>query len=290
MWNAIADPATPSPRSEILHNINPACGFGYVNPNAGLRIGDWKLLVDCFNVTTLAPNDPDKVELYNIAADPYEYNDQAAAQPAVVARLLARMAFYGASTDQVPPTIFPPFNQTGEGKLVQAWNYQCPQCRQGGALPSARGDYFDPWCDDVECGVGPPAPPKPSPPPSPPPGPSPPPSPPPAPTAKCPAPWKLLEDTGMGSSSNKDIDIVRAAGWEACCAICIAYTGANGTNDNGKVSGSTAATIGAAAAVDIEECKGWTYFKDNNQCHLHANDLDTHPNMNKRITGILGNL
>ena len=38
VWNAIADPATPSPRTEILLNMNPACGFGYVNPNAGLRV------------------------------------------------------------------------------------------------------------------------------------------------------------------------------------------------------------------------------------------------------------
>lgn len=55
IWAAIANPATPSPRTEILHNINPACGKGYVNPNAGLRVGDFKLLVECFNTTTLLP-------------------------------------------------------------------------------------------------------------------------------------------------------------------------------------------------------------------------------------------
>jgi len=45
MWPSLAQPATPGPRSELLININPACGKGFVNPNAGLRVGDWKLLV-----------------------------------------------------------------------------------------------------------------------------------------------------------------------------------------------------------------------------------------------------
>jgi hypothetical protein len=78
IWRSIIDPTTPSPRTEILHNINPACGKGYVNPNAGLRVGDWKLLVDCFNTTTLAPSGEGNckyglncsgIMLYNIAED-----------------------------------------------------------------------------------------------------------------------------------------------------------------------------------------------------------------------------
>ena len=56
IWAAITVVATPSPRQEILHNINPACGMGFVNPNAGIRVGDFKLLVDCFNTSTLAPS------------------------------------------------------------------------------------------------------------------------------------------------------------------------------------------------------------------------------------------
>lgn len=151
VWDAITKPSTPSPRTEILLNINPACGLGFVNPNAALRVGDWKLLVDCFNVTTLAPNDNTKIELYNIAKDPYEYADQASAEPAMVKQLLLRMAHYGAQPDQVPPTLFPWFNKTDQGKGVADWNYQCPQCPQGGAKPSAKGFYFDPWCDDVTC-------------------------------------------------------------------------------------------------------------------------------------------
>lgn len=63
IWPSIVSQQTSSPRKEILLNMNPACGKGFVNPNAGLRVGDWKLLVDCFNTTTLAPNDMNKVEL-----------------------------------------------------------------------------------------------------------------------------------------------------------------------------------------------------------------------------------
>ena len=52
---------------ELLHNLNPACHRGYVKPNAAIRIGDWKLLVDCFNYTLMAPTG--QVSLYNITCE-----------------------------------------------------------------------------------------------------------------------------------------------------------------------------------------------------------------------------
>ena len=80
-----------------------------------------------------------------------------------VAELLARLAVYANSTDQIPPSIFYPFNrsETGANGLpsIAPWNYQCPQCARSGAQPGPHGNHYDPWCDDVECGVGPPAPP-----------------------------------------------------------------------------------------------------------------------------------
>jgi len=138
-----------SPRTEILLNMNPACGEGYVTPPTGIRMGDYKLLVDCFNTSTLKPNDPTKVELFNIAKDEFEQNEISQSNPTVVKQLLERLATYGSSTDQVPPTLFWPFNQTYHG--VKPWNYQCTKCRQGGALPGPQGNHFDPWCDDINC-------------------------------------------------------------------------------------------------------------------------------------------
>jgi hypothetical protein len=95
----------------------------FVNPNAGIRVGDYKLLVDCFNTSTLAPShqnfpcyygincsgaNGDGIMLYNIAKDPEEKTDLAVEQPARVRQLLERMATYAKSPDQVPPTVFWP--------------------------------------------------------------------------------------------------------------------------------------------------------------------------------------
>ena len=54
----------PSPRTEVVYNIEPF--------RAGIRQGDWKLIWR----TPLPP----AVELYNIAQDPSEKNNLAAAE------------------------------------------------------------------------------------------------------------------------------------------------------------------------------------------------------------------
>ena len=156
IWPSIVEATTPSPRDEILLNLNPACDMGFVTPNAGIRRGRWKLLVGCFNTTLLAPSPSSAVELYDLDADPYETTDRAQDEPDVVKHLLQRLAVFGMSTDQVPPTLFPPHNGTQEGAnghlSVAPWNYQCPQCPLGGAQPDAQGRrIFRPWCDSVEC-------------------------------------------------------------------------------------------------------------------------------------------
>ena len=161
--------------------------------------------VDCFNTTTLAPTDDDKVELYNVGTDPFETTDLAASHPKVVQELMARLSVYAQSADQVPPTIFWPFDQNETGangqRSIAPWNYQCPQCCHSGALPGPRGHHFDPWCDNVTCGVGPPCVP----------APTPTPAPAPAPTTKCPLPWRM-QMGGMGGGSNEDIHVEKAAG------------------------------------------------------------------------------
>ena len=110
IWRALIDPATPSPRTEILHNFNAACGrgkFSLAMPNSAIRVGDHKLLVQCFNKTTLAPNPGSTVEVYNIKSDPFETTDLSVTQPVVTKQLLAALAGYARSADQVPASLKP---------------------------------------------------------------------------------------------------------------------------------------------------------------------------------------
>lgn len=110
IWDALVDPATPSPRREILHNFNAACDrgkFSLAMPNSAIRLGDYKFLVQCFNKTTLAPNLGSTVEVYNIAEDPLETMDLSATHPALTKQLLAALAGYARSPDQVPPSLKP---------------------------------------------------------------------------------------------------------------------------------------------------------------------------------------
>lgn len=119
IWSALTDIDSPSPHQELLINLNPACGKGYVNPDAGIRAGQYKLLVNCFNTTTHLPQGT--VQLYDLSKDPYETLNLAKTMPDKVAQLMKRLTFYSNSTDQYSPTIFsPPYRQ-------------CPQCPQGGA-------------------------------------------------------------------------------------------------------------------------------------------------------------
>lgn len=72
VWSTIAE-GQPSPRTEFFYNIEPF--------RAGLRQGDWKLI--------WRPMIPSTVELYNLAEDPYETNNQAEAYPEKVAAMQA---------------------------------------------------------------------------------------------------------------------------------------------------------------------------------------------------------
>jgi arylsulfatase A-like enzyme len=74
VWDTIAQ-GKPSPRSEIVYNVEPF--------RAAIRQGDWKLIWK-----TLLPA---TVELYNIAQDPSEQHDLAAANPEKVAVFQQRL-------------------------------------------------------------------------------------------------------------------------------------------------------------------------------------------------------
>jgi len=73
MWETVSSGKT-SPRTEVVYNIEPY--------RAAVRQGDWKL------VWKIAL--PNKVELFNIAADPGEKDNLAAQHPDIVAKLQAR--------------------------------------------------------------------------------------------------------------------------------------------------------------------------------------------------------
>jgi arylsulfatase A-like enzyme len=74
VWDVIAE-GKPSPRTEIIYNVEPF--------RAALRQGDWKLIW-----RTLLPS---SVDLYNLAQDPSEKNNLAAAHPDKVAAMKERL-------------------------------------------------------------------------------------------------------------------------------------------------------------------------------------------------------
>lgn len=78
VWSTIAD-GKASPRKEVIYNVEPFRG--------ALRQGDWKLIW-----RTLIPT---SVDLYNLAEDPYEHNNLAAAHPDKVAAMQERLNVLG---------------------------------------------------------------------------------------------------------------------------------------------------------------------------------------------------
>ena len=78
----------PQPERPFLYRESP----GYDGQQT-IRVGDWKVIRTNLNPRPRAPSKaPAPVELYNLAEDPAEIRNVAAAHPDVVARLMALMA------------------------------------------------------------------------------------------------------------------------------------------------------------------------------------------------------
>ncbi|XP_077469757.1 arylsulfatase I [Stigmatopora argus] len=128
VWGTISE-GLPSPRTEILFNIDPVSrrpgepydkalvlnGFGIWDTavRAAIRAGDWKLLTGNvgdgdWTPPQAFPDGPERwqglekrrnevgksVWLFNVSADPYERRDLARARPEIVKHLLTRLAEY----------------------------------------------------------------------------------------------------------------------------------------------------------------------------------------------------
>ncbi|XP_078593183.1 arylsulfatase B-like [Branchiostoma floridae x Branchiostoma japonicum] len=147
IWDTIST-GTPSPRKEILHNIDPlhrktaSSSFNLlyddifnISVYAAIRSGDWKLLTGdqghggwkdsdtSGSKFEYAVDPPTKhLWLFNIRNDPQERSDLSDRYPDVVQELLQKLATYN-------KTALPPF-----------WPSRDPR-----ANPALHGDLFGPW-------------------------------------------------------------------------------------------------------------------------------------------------
>ena len=101
-WPTIASGAK-SPHGLIVHNVTPWSG--------AIRVGDWKLLHNGGHpANDTEPPPGETLELFNIAEDPFEKNDQRERRPEIFARMLEQLKAVRASAVQpiLPPNLAPP--------------------------------------------------------------------------------------------------------------------------------------------------------------------------------------
>ena len=130
MWLTITQDK-PSPRSEILLQLNPPSPERKFVGQAALRSGEWKLITgepSCthsFNrlcptgwvhlngTVDMPPDNPSQVWLFNVTADPHEKTNLAETYPDVVSRLKQRLEEYGSTRVE---QLHPPFDPRSDPK------------------------------------------------------------------------------------------------------------------------------------------------------------------------------
>lgn len=139
-WSTLG--GAPASRGELVINANHLCDGGQFGPpKAALRVGDLKLLCYCFSAAGIAGANTtgchggpagEWPQLYNVTADPGETRNLAAAMPAAVAALEARLAVLaGPGAAAEPMQWVPPY---------QGPDYYCRTC----SLRPATGPN-EPW-------------------------------------------------------------------------------------------------------------------------------------------------
>ncbi|XP_067939336.1 arylsulfatase B-like [Watersipora subatra] len=148
LWDTISL-GLPSPRKEILHNIDPLYPVKGTSVSkvfdtsvqASIRYGDWKLLTGDpgfdgwvpeptlypdysarFNDSRTTSNGTQNLYLFNIALDPIEKYEVSAKYPQIVDMLLLKLAEY---------------NQTAVPVNYPDWDSRCD--------PALHGGYWKPW-------------------------------------------------------------------------------------------------------------------------------------------------
>jgi len=154
IWDSLTT-GSPSPRTEMLYNINPLCTVGQASPpKAGIRVGKFKLLSWCYNIagvgnaTQTGPvsgqgefsNGP---LLFDLEADPSETTNIASSHPDQVKLMLARLKVY-ADNSAEPMTWTPPFQ--GQGYFCK----DCPLHPHGAGI-NGPAVPWDAWCDNGAC-------------------------------------------------------------------------------------------------------------------------------------------
>ena len=135
------------------------------------------------------------VQLFNITEDPLELCNLAESQPADVARLQARLAFYNASA-------------------VPSIGRSCPKDPAADPARHTGVEHgcWGPWTPSFNCtGTTPPVPPPPSP----------------APNPPVPQPTQHCYNMGYGGchEHNGSLADMSVASWESCCAACEKFNG-----------------------------------------------------------------